>query len=98
MSPFFMPLQIRDSVESALDSRRYQATERFTIKSLPLEATFREYFNSIPENVIGPATLYTMDVHRHHLIRLLGKRIELRTVNLTNLQSYVNRHGLINSN
>ena len=63
------------------------------VKNAPLEKMFELYFDSIPEDGLESNTLKMIEIHQRHLVRLFGKRFNLRQIRLSDLQSYVNKRA-----
>lgn len=57
-------------------------------ESVPLNQLFAEYTDAVSES-LEPSTAYTIGVHTRHLLRILGTRFDARTLELSDLDSYV---------
>ena len=56
---------------------------------LTLQQLFKDYKESV-EQSLEPTTFYTIGVHSKHLLRLLGAKLNPRSLRQENLQDYIN--------
>jgi len=62
-------------------------------KPFTLEQFFQGYQDTLPEGSKEANTRYTEDIHIEHLLRLIGKRTNIRVISSETLQDYVDRRG-----
>lgn len=59
-----------------------------------LSKAFEEFFEQIPEGNLELSSIKTMQTHRKHLERLLGKSKYLGSLDVTDLQAYIRKRAL----
>lgn len=61
--------------------------------ALTLANLFDRYRDQIPDQSLEASSLYTLNIHMRHLLRILGHRFDVKTLTLEQLQSYVNQRS-----
>lgn len=54
-----------------------------------LDEMFDAYFAALPEGHLEDTTIYSMKLHKGHLVRHIGAKVPVQRINLDTLQSYV---------
>ena len=62
-------------------------------KRLPLGKLFSTFVENLPEDSMEANSLATASVHMRHIVRIIGSRIQLRTITIIDLQRYVNHRS-----
>ena len=70
-----------------------QRTKQRDPKPVTLKSLFDDFFDSIPADNLEGTTEYGMKIHKKHLIRLFGARYPVGTLDLEDLQNYVNKRA-----
>ncbi len=70
-------------------SRKENVNEQVK-RSLTLSQAFEEFFESIPDENLERSTIYTMKVHKGHLLRHFKRNFILKNTTPQDIQSYVN--------
>jgi integrase len=67
-----------------------QAMSRPTLAAIEtLESLLAKYFTSLPEGALEDSTIRGMQVHRGHLLRVLGKKFLIQGLEAPHLQGYI---------
>jgi hypothetical protein len=83
----------------AVDGASYLLSEskklgKTVLLDCKLAQAFDEFFQQIPEGNLELSSIKTMQTHRKHLERLLGKSQYLGSLDVTVLQSYIRKRAL----
>ena len=60
------------------------------MRRLKLSELFGRYRKSLPTGALAPETLRIAEIHMNHVVRIIGRRRQLRTVERDDLQQFVN--------
>jgi len=75
------------------DGRVEQRPQPQGVPNLTLQQLFDHYFAAIPQGNLEPPTIQGMKIYEGHLIKHFGRRFQVRTLTMTQLQQYVEKRS-----
>lgn len=70
-----------------------KTNQKAVIREASLGDLFVRFFDSLPEGSLEPGSIAMMQIHRRHLERYFGKRLQLKLLKFADLQGYVSKRS-----
>ena len=70
-----------------------KTNQKSVVREASLGDLFIRFFDSLPEGSLEPGSIAMMQIHRGHLERHFGKRIQLKLLRFSDLQGYVSKRS-----
>ena len=68
-----------------------KASQKAIVREAHLGDLFDRFFDSLPDDSLEKGTVAMMHIHRRHLERHFGKRLQLKLIKFSDLQTYVSK-------
>ena len=70
-----------------------KAKQPIVVREASLGDLFIRFFESLPDGTLEPGSIDMMQIHRRHLERHFGKRLQLKLLTFSDLQGYVSKRS-----
>ena len=70
-----------------------KTNQKAVIREASLGDLFNRFFDSLPDGILEPGSAAMMQIHKKHLERYFGKRLQLKLLKFSDLPGYVSKRA-----